>query len=589
MRLAAIVALWAAAAGNAWAQDANRGKALYWDTNGAPQSCGSVGCHNGFPVARINGINKGTNPAVTLNAIAADKGKMGFLSAYVSSQDAADIAAYIANPNLATGTPAISLSATTLAFGAQTVGTTSATQNVTVSNTGTGTLTLSGIALAGANAADFTRAGNCSPGMFLAAGANCRVQIAFAPTAAGARSATLTITHNAAGSPSSVALSGTGQAAAAAASVTPAALSFSQTINTTSAAQTVTVANTGGAPLTINGVTIGGASAAEYALAAGTTCTAGATVAGGASCVVRVTFTPVAAGARSASLAIAHSASATAASVALNGTGTTAPQPAASLSASSLAFGTRAVGTTSPAQTVTLTNSGQATLTLGAIALGGAAAADFTRAGSCASGLAIAAGGTCTLQVAFAPTASGARNATLTVNSDAANGAQSVALAGTGVQVAMAVNPMAAALQATMGGRSAPVMVTIGNAGADTLSVDAIAVSGPFALAAGANACAAAPFTLAAGQSCNLYVVFEPQAMGAASGELAIDSNAGATPVRVALSAEATQSTTASGAAAPSNVGYGGCSAGAPDQLFDPLLLGMLAVAVTVLVRRRRH
>jgi hypothetical protein len=74
---------------------------------------------------------------------------MRFLSAYVNAVDAADIAAYIANPAAANGSPA-SLSATSLTFAAQTIGTASAAQTVTVSNTGTATPTLSGLTPAGA-------------------------------------------------------------------------------------------------------------------------------------------------------------------------------------------------------------------------------------------------------------------------------------------------------------------------------------------------------------------------------------------------------------------------------------------------------
>ncbi|MCX8004720.1 MAG: choice-of-anchor D domain-containing protein [Burkholderiaceae bacterium] len=588
LRALAAAALLAAAAGAA-AQNAVRGKALYFNTNGAPLSCGSTGCHNGFPAARINNISRGTSAAVIQSAIATNKGGMGFLSAYVNAQDAADIAAYIANPAAGDGTPAIALSATTLTFAAQTVGTTSAAQTVTVSNTGTAPLSLTALTLGGAHAGDFTRAGTCAAGGTVAPGGNCTVQIAFAPTAAGARSATLSIAHGAAGSPSTVALSGTAQAAPASASVAPAALAFTQTVNTTSAAQTVTLTNSGGMPLALTGVTLGGANAAEFALAGGTTCAAGASLAGGASCVVRVTFTPAATGARSATLSIAHGAAGSPATVALNGTGTAAPQPAASLSAASLTFGNVAIGATSAAQTVTLTNTGQAALALNTITLGGAAAADFTRAGTCANGASVAAGASCTLQIAFAPTARGARSATLTVASNAANGAQTLALAGNGLQAAIAVSPATASLQAAVGARSTPAMVALRNDGVDALTIDAVTVRGPFALGGGANACATPPFALAGGQSCNQYVVFEARAAGAASGELEIRSNAVTTPARVSLSAQATPAAGGNAGAAPSNLGYGGCSAGAPDQLFDPLLLAMLSVALLALARRRRR
>lgn len=72
---------------------------------------------------------------------------------------------------------------------------------------------------------------------------------------------------------------------------------------------------------------------------------------------------------------------------------------------------------------------------------------------------------------------------------------------------------------------------------------------------------------------------------GMFSGEVVIASNASATPVRVMLTAQGVAA--AGGATDPSNVGFGGCSLGAPDRLVDPLLAILLAIAVFVVLRRR--
>ena len=106
--------------GTAHGADAVRGKALFVNTNGAPESCGSASCHSGFPTVQRNGIAKGSNAAATLNAIANNKGGMRTLTPYVSTTDADDIAAYIANPAAGNGAPAILLSAGSLTFAAQT-------------------------------------------------------------------------------------------------------------------------------------------------------------------------------------------------------------------------------------------------------------------------------------------------------------------------------------------------------------------------------------------------------------------------------------------------------------------------------------
>jgi hypothetical protein len=103
--------------------------------------------------------------------------------------------------------PAVKLSATSLAFANQTVGTTSTAQPVTLTNIGTGSLTISGIAASG----DFAESNNC--GASVAAGSNCTIDVTFKPIATGTRPGTLTISDNAAGSPQSVVLSGTGGAA----------------------------------------------------------------------------------------------------------------------------------------------------------------------------------------------------------------------------------------------------------------------------------------------------------------------------------------------------------------------------------------
>lgn len=105
--------------------------------------------------------------------------------------------------------PVVTLSATSLAFGTETVGDATASQSVTLTNTGQLSLTISSIVLGGPNPSSFVFANSC--GATLAAGANCSIHGHFAPTTTGALTATITITDNATGSPQSIALSGTGQ------------------------------------------------------------------------------------------------------------------------------------------------------------------------------------------------------------------------------------------------------------------------------------------------------------------------------------------------------------------------------------------
>ncbi len=110
----------------------------------------------------------------------------------------------------AASAPAVTLSPTTLNFGSQNVGS-SATQSITVTNSGSASLAVSSASVSGTNAGDFTLVNGCTASV--APGSNCSIAVTFDPSAAGARTATLSIADNASGSPQTVAVSGTGSSA----------------------------------------------------------------------------------------------------------------------------------------------------------------------------------------------------------------------------------------------------------------------------------------------------------------------------------------------------------------------------------------
>jgi hypothetical protein len=85
---------------------------------------------------------------------------------------------------------------------------TSSAQTVTLTNTGSATLSITSVTVTGTNASDFTESDTC--GNSVATGANCRIAVMFTPAASGARTAALSIADNASGSPQTVSLSGTG-------------------------------------------------------------------------------------------------------------------------------------------------------------------------------------------------------------------------------------------------------------------------------------------------------------------------------------------------------------------------------------------
>ena len=112
--------------------------------------------------------------------------------------------------NFAVNNPVAGASPGSLPFGSQNVGTTSPSQPVTLSNTGSGVLTIAGIG----TTANFGQTNNC--GSSLAAGASCTINVTFIPSVPGALTGTLTITDNSngvAGSNQTVNLTGTGSPA----------------------------------------------------------------------------------------------------------------------------------------------------------------------------------------------------------------------------------------------------------------------------------------------------------------------------------------------------------------------------------------
>ena len=117
--------------------------------------------------------------------------------------------------------------------------------------------------------------------------------------------------------------------------------------------------------------------------------------------------------------------------------------PVVSLTPSSLSFGNQQTTTTSDPQIVTLTNSGNASLTLSSIAILGAHSADFNQGNSC--GATLAAGASCFISVTFTPLASGARVATLTITDNAPGSPHTIALAGTG-SAGVSISPAVAVL-----------------------------------------------------------------------------------------------------------------------------------------------
>ena len=106
------------------------------------------------------------------------------------------------------GQTTATLSVTSLVFGNQVVGLTSASQSVTVTNSGTVAINIASISITGTNSADYAETNTCRGS--LAVGTSCMIFVTFTPTAIGARTASISIFDNASNSPQTVSLTGTG-------------------------------------------------------------------------------------------------------------------------------------------------------------------------------------------------------------------------------------------------------------------------------------------------------------------------------------------------------------------------------------------
>lgn len=484
--------------------------------------------------------------------------------------------------------PVISLNLASVAFGSQALGTRSSARRVSVSNTGSQTLVLSALTLAGKNAADFGQTGTCTVGQSLVPGASCALDLSFAPQALGARGATLTIASNASNGNAVLSLSGNGvPAPAPQVTLTPAAIDFgNQTVGAPDASRTVTLANSGSAPLSLNAISASGAG-----FSASHQC--GTSLAPAQSCAVDVRFAPASVAAYSGVLAVASDAAGSPHQVALSGQGVARPLPVLVWGGTVDGnFADTAVGRSSWPNTWTLVNQGPGTVTLEAVAVQGANADEFVVGGTCTPGSALAAGAECAVSVSFVPSQVGTRSAQLDVRSDGSNPAP-VVLGGTAVAVVqstLALSVTSLDFPTVRAGASpAPMAVTLSNTGNASLMVGAVdfSVDVLSARPSAQGGCGAWPLVLAAGSQCSVDVLLDASTAGVITATMTVASNAAVTPAPVPV--HATVAAADDDDSGPGNAGAGGCSIGRPDDPADPSLPLMSVAAVMVLLLRRRR
>jgi hypothetical protein len=204
-----------------------------------------------------------------------------------------------------------------------------------------------------------------------------------------------------------------------------------------------------------------------------------------------------------------------------------------SLNSSSLDFRNQQVGTTSAARSVTLTNTGMAALSFTSITLPAHFSLDAST--TCKVGTSVAASGTCKLALKFSPMTTGSAGGNVVITSDASNSPANLAVSGTGTTATASLNPTSVnfGFQQIIT-TSAIHPVTLTNTGLAPLSFSSIAPPAHFSLDASTTCKVGTP--LAAGGTCKLALKYSPTALGSASGNVVITSNASNSPTNLPVS-----------------------------------------------------
>lgn len=318
-----------------------------------------------------------------------------------------------------TGTPPpspsylLSAGTSSMSFGNMLLGT-SASQSVSLTNTGTASVNVSQVAITGAG---FSVSG-FSGALTLAASQSFALTVSFAPSVAGSTTGTISVVSSATKSPATISLSGKGVQPQI--SVTPSSVSFSSVAVGVTNTQTLTISNPGSANLSVTQVLLGGTGFSFSGLSLPLS------VLPGGSAAFTVGFKPTAGGSFSGSLTLVSNTPNSPLIVSLAGTGVS---PLAQLSAfpASLNFGSITTGA-SATQSVTVTNTGNSNVSLSQISVSGAGFSDI---GSTLP-LTLAAGQATSLSATFAPTTSGNFSGSVSIMSNATNSPLTVSLSGSG-------------------------------------------------------------------------------------------------------------------------------------------------------------
>jgi len=333
--------------------------------------------------------------------------------------------------------PVINASPTSVSFGDQKVGTTSSDSTVHITNTGDADLVVTTVSASDTtvgSTGEFAVSSNGCGTVPPAGG--CDITVTFSPASAGPKTGVLSISSDDPATPTTaVSLTGNGTVPQA---TVDASVSFATPRNVPQT-KAVTLTNTGNAVLNVASATLNGDATFTNA---GTGNCAGAQLQPSGSCSAQITFLPTTAGTSNATVTFTDDDGSVAGSTQVVNLQGNALLPNIQATPATVSFPDVALGRVTSVTHVIITNTGSADLNISGLHLAGNARSFVLGRQTC-TGAAITPGGTCRVNVRFAPRKLGGRLATLVVANDAGPDL-SVGLGGNGVAPADASNLRAA-------------------------------------------------------------------------------------------------------------------------------------------------
>ncbi len=421
-----------------------------------------------------------------------------------------------------TSNPVVTLAPNGLYYAPVAVGSTSAAQNVTLTNQQSVPLNIASVAASG----DYSESDNCVSGSPISAGGTCWVSITFTPTTSGTRTGQVTVSDDAPGGVQVVNMTGTGSAPAV--TLAPLSLTFVALAGSSSAPKGVKLTNSGAGPLAISSIVASG----DYSES--DNCVGGSPLATGASCNINVIFSPTVTGSVAGTITINdNGVNGPPHRIALSGTG----QVTIAVAPASLVFPLTSVGSTSGPMMVTVSNNAGT-----AQHISWAAGGDFAAVpgGVAPCGSALSAASACTLSLTFSPTTNGTGGVVkggLAV-SDTASGIlynpQSVNLSGRATG-GPATNPLTfSPVSLNFGnlaiGSTKSAAVQMQNASGSALTLSSLTASGEYTVTpSGAKPCTSG-LVLAASAKCGFTVTLTPTSGGSILGSVTVVDNPASGP-----------------------------------------------------------